>query len=88
MGISRHFSTKMSQQVKVYGLDMGHSLHAYGFMRTKEENDKFKNLFMLALGEIAPGDVHQLQEWIALVQKDGKNNTDDKEIRKAVFGIA
>ena len=88
-GYSQYLGTKASQRVKGFGDSKGHTFHAYAFLRNKEDNDIFKAWFRLALSDIAPEKVKELDKHIATLQRDYHNNAKDNEaVKEAVYGIA
>lgn len=68
---------------------MGHTFHAYAFLRNKTHNDIYKNAFRAALKDIAPNKVEQLDKYIEIVQRNNHHDAKDNEkMKDAIYGIA
>lgn len=91
-GYSQYLSTKWHGEIKKYADGMGHSMHAFAFLRTHEDNKTYKDVFELALKDVASQtEVDKLNSWIHELEKDGHTppNKEKKEkITAAVNGIA
>jgi len=91
-GYSRYLSTKGNQEVKKYADGMWHSMHAFAFLRSYEDNKTYQAAFKKVLGEIWWQDkVDQLEKWLHELEKDGHtepNKDKKKRMEAAVNGIA
>lgn len=84
-GYSQYIGTKASQKVKGYGDSMGHTFHAYAFLRNHGDNLVFRNAFRLALQDIAPQEVEKLDGYIKTLQrKDHHHSEDNDDAKEAV----
>jgi hypothetical protein len=68
---------------------MGHTFHAYSFLRTHKENQLFREAFIMALSEIAPEKVDELKKSINIIQRDGHGDEKQNDkVKTAIFAIA
>lgn len=67
---------------------MGHTFHAYAFLRNQEDNKIFQEVFKLALSEIAPHELANLNNYISTLQRSINTEKDTKKIKAAIDGIA
>ena len=88
-GFSQYLGTKAIQKVKGFGDSMGHTFHAYSFLRTHKENQLFRDTFMMALSEIAPEKVDELKKNINIIQRDGHGDKQQNDkVKTAILAIA
>lgn len=86
---SKYLSTKANQKIKSYADGKWHSLHAFAFLRTRNDNDLYRHTFREALKQIAPWDVAKLDTWIKDLEYDGHTEkwTWDR-VKAAINGLA
>lgn len=92
-GYSQYMSTKASQKVKSYGDSMGHTFHAYSFLRNHDDNLVYRDTFRLALQDIAPEEVKNLDKYIQTLQRknhlhEEHNDKYAKQMKAAIDGLA
>lgn len=78
-GYSQYLSTVAQQDIVKMAYGNGHSFSAYSFLRNKTDNDLYRDVFLDALHDTAPGDVGKLKDDIAFLQYTGHEN-DDKRV--------
>lgn len=72
---TQYISTKANQEIKWYADAKGHSMHVFSFLRTKEENDIYRDTFLKAFDEIATNDEKtKIRSWINDIQLNDKNS--------------
>lgn len=66
--------------MKKYSDGMGHTLHAYAFLRNHESNLLFRKVFRKALVEVAgEGVAEEMDGYIDTVQRNGHHHESDNK---------
>ncbi len=89
-GYSRYISTKMAQKVKWYGDSMGHTFHAYSFIRNSTDNDTYTDTFIEAFKDIDTEAGSQVEKYIRTLREwpCNDNPSKKKKFEEAIDGIA
>ncbi|NRH20659.1 hypothetical protein HOO68_01300 [Candidatus Gracilibacteria bacterium] len=87
-GYSKYLSTKANQKIKSYADGKGHSLHAFSFLRSRTDNDIYRETFREALRTIAPEAVPNLDKFIHDLAYDGHDPKKADKIKPAINGLA
>ncbi|MBP9779455.1 hypothetical protein KBD33_02395 [Candidatus Gracilibacteria bacterium] len=89
-GYSRYISTKMAQKVKGYGDSMGHTFHAYSFIRNSTDNDTYTDTFIEAFKDIDTEAGSQVEKYIRTLREGpcNDNPSKKKKFEEAIDGIA
>lgn len=87
-GYSKYLSTKANQKIKWYADGKWHSLHAYSFLRTREDNELFRYTFRKALESIAPEECANMDKWIKDLEYDNHDSKSAEKVKPAINGLA